>query len=74
MSYELTYKNLGRRKASGTAIVKELNYKELNRVFSPFYRSELEFQTDEDSGEGIIMFGWYFQYFTIKKLGQSNDD
>lgn len=69
MSYELTYKDLGRGKASGSAIVKELNYKELNRVFSPFYRSELEFKTDEDNGEGIIMFGWHSQNFTIKKLG-----
>lgn len=68
MSYELTYENLGRGKATGKAIVKELTYKELNRVFKPFYGSTLSFQIEEEQGEGMILFGWYIQYFKIREV------
>lgn len=68
MSYELTFERLGRGKASGKVVVKELNYKELNRVFSKFYRSELEFITDEAAGKGTICFGWHTQDFKIRKI------
>lgn len=68
MSYEITYENLGRGKASGKAIIKELNYKELNGLFKKFYRSELEFITDEAAGKGTIYFGWHAQDFKIRKI------
>ena len=68
MSYEITYENLGRGKACGKAIIKELNYKELNGLFKKFYRSELEFITDEAAGKGTIYFGWHAQDFKIRKI------
>ncbi len=68
MSYEITYENLGRGKASGKSIIKELNYKELNGLFKKFYRSELEFITDEAAGKGTIYFGWHAQDFKIRKI------
>ena len=67
MSYEITYENLGRGTATGTAIIKELNFKELNGLFKKFYRSELEFMINEETGEGLIIWGWYSQPFKFKK-------
>lgn len=74
MSYEITYENLGRGKASGKTIIKELNYKELNGLFKKFYRSELDFITDENTGKGKIYFGWCSQPFMFKKLPEGSDD
>ena len=74
MSHEITYENLGRGKASGKAIIKELNYKELNGLFKKFYRSELDFITDENTGKGEIHFGWCSQPFMFKKLPEESDD
>ena len=67
MSYILNYENLGRRKISGKSIVKELSYKELNRVFKPFYFSELDFTVSSDNKNGTINYGWYSQPFTIQE-------
>lgn len=68
MSYELTFKNLGRSKASGTIIIKDLTYKELNRVFKKYYMSELEFMTNEETGEGKIYFGFCSNDFNFRKI------
>jgi|GEM_PF-604776 len=72
MSYEITYENLGKMKASGKAIINKINHKNLNRIFSQFYGSTLSFQVDEDAGEGIIFFGWYLAYFKIRKTEMHN--
>lgn len=68
MSYELIFKDLGRSKASGTAVIKDLTYKELNRVFKKYYMSELEFMTNEETGEGKICFGFYSNDFKFRKI------
>lgn len=67
MSYVLSYKNLGRRKASGTATVKALTYDELNRVFSRFFMSSLNFCINRKTGDGRIYFGWNSASFKFKK-------
>lgn len=68
MSYELSFENLGRSKASGTAVIKDLTYEELNRVFKKYYMSELGFITDEETGEGKICFGFYSNDFKFRKI------
>ena len=54
--------------ASGTAIIKDLTYEELNRVFKKYHMSELEFMTNEETGEGKIYFGFYSNDFKFRKI------
>lgn len=68
MSYEITYENLGRCKASGKAEVKTLSFASLNRIFKPYYGSTLSFEVNEETGEGLIRFGWYTQPFKFRKV------
>lgn len=67
--YEITYENLGRMKATGKAIIKRLSFAALNRVFKPYFGSTLEFSVNEETGDGVIYFGWYSQPFKIRKIG-----
>ena len=68
MSYELSFEDLGRSKASGTAIIKDLTYEELNQVFKKYYMSELEFMANEETGEGKRCFGFYNNDFKFRKI------
>lgn len=68
MSYELSFEDLGRSKASGTTVIKDLTYEELNRVFKKYYMSELEFMTNKETGEGKIYFGFYSNDFKFRKI------
>lgn len=74
--YEITYENIGRMKATGKAIIKRLSFAALNRVFKPYFGSTLEFSVNEETGEGVIYFGWHSQPFRIRKIGngKSNDN
>ena len=68
MSYELSFEDLGRSKASGTAVIKDLTYEELNRVLKKYYMSELEFMTNEETGEGKIYFDFCSNEFNFRKI------
>ncbi len=68
MAYEIIFTDLGRRKVSGKAIIKELNYPCLNKIFKNFYGSTLDFTVNDKTGEGTINFGWYSQPFKFRKI------
>ena len=68
MSYLIRYENLGRTKATGHAVIEDLSFEELNRVFKPFFFSELEYYVDLKEGKGTIYFGWYSAPFLISKV------
>lgn len=70
MSYLIRYENLGRTKATGHAVIEDLSFKELNRVFKPFFFSELEYHVDLKEGKGMIYFGWYSAPFLISKVSE----
>lgn len=70
MTFILKYKNLGRRKVSGEAVVKDLTFEELNKVFSSFFMSMLDFDINDKTGEGRINYGWYSAPFTFKKINK----
>lgn len=70
MSYILKFENLGRRKASGQAVVNDLTYGELNRVFRKFFFSTLDFDINEQEGKGQINYGWYSAPFSFEKINK----
>jgi hypothetical protein len=67
--YEIIYENIGRMKVTGKVIIKRFSFAALNRVFKPYFGSTLEFSVNEETGEGVIYFGWHSQPFRIRKIG-----
>lgn len=65
MSYKIIYQNIGRKRASGEVIVKDLKFETLNKLFRPFFIQDIEIEVNKKTGEGRIIYDRYMQPFNF---------